>query len=82
MTKLPKLSAQRAVIEDLAVVAKQPAPVGRSPRLHRIFLVDDPQPMCSSEQVRADADGSYLATRANRVKHLAERSAARVRPGD
>ena len=45
-----QLGAQRAVVVDLAVVAEQPAAVGREPRLDRPGRIDDPQPLRPGQQ--------------------------------
>src|SRR6266567_4120396 len=78
----PQLVAQFAVVEDLAVVAEQPALVRRDPRLARPLRVDDAQPLRSGEQPVAEADLLGVAARPQRVEHLAEHGRAGALPGD
>src|ERR1019366_6571878 len=67
-----KFRPQLAVVEDLAVVAEQPAAIRRVPRLDRALPVYDRKPLRAGQQAIAREGFGKLAARSQRLNHCLE----------
>jgi hypothetical protein len=83
-TQAEQLRPQLPVVEDLAVVAEQPAAVLRQPGLDRAIAIDDAQPLGARQQAVVAQRFLDLAPRRQQVQHLPEQrtGAAGSRTGD